>query len=195
MGTIRLRVQPRPLHKVPSMRFSLRSASVSSAPVPSVAASAALRLPSFNRWCMAALMAAGVWCAVVATPAHAQSEASAALSVLPVASVVGLAGATSAAGGAVAAVPAALSVGGAVLVVKSVEASATGTVYLLERASDGAKVSVEVVGRGAGASAHAVGSAVTCSVVTTGVVLSVAGEALAFIPNAMGRALLHNERL
>ena len=48
---------------------------------------------------------------------------------------------------------------------------------------------------GVGASVHAVGTVVTCSVIGTGVILSVAGEALAFVPNALGRALLHNERL
>jgi hypothetical protein len=64
-----------------------------------------------------------------------------------------------------------------------------------QRASDGAQVSVEVAGRGVGASVHAVGTVVTCSVIGTGVILSVAGEALAFVPNALGRALLHNERL
>jgi hypothetical protein len=36
---------------------------------------------------------------------------------------------------------------------------------------------------------------VVVSVVGAGVVLSAAGEAIAFIPNALGRALLHNERL
>ena len=74
---------------------------------------------------------------------------------------------------------------------KAVEASAVGTVYLLERASDGARVSVEVAGK----TAYAVGTVVTCSVIGTGVVLSAAGEAIAFIPNAIGRALLYNERL
>lgn len=109
----------------------------------------------FSSWGSAArlpraLLAAGVVCAalVAAAPARAQSEASAALSMLPVASVVGTASVASAAAGAVVTVPAALSVGGAVLTVRAVEASAVGTVYLLERASDGAQVSVEVVGRG-----------------------------------------------
>jgi len=143
-----------------------------------------------------ALLAAGVVCAVMATPlARAQSEASAALSLLPVASVVGTASVASTAAGAVVAVPAALSVGGAVLSVKAVEASAVGMVYLLERASDGAQVSVEVVGRGVAGSAYAVGTVVTCSVIGTGVILSAAGEAIAFVPYAIGRALLHNERL
>ena len=156
----------------------------------------------FSSWGSAArlpraLLAAGVVCAalVVANPARAQSEASAALSMLPVASVVGTASVASAAAGAVVTVPAALSVGGAVLTVRAVEASAVGTVYLLERASDGAQVSVEVVGRGVAGLAYAVGTVVTCSVIGTGVILSAAGEAIAFIPNAIGRALLHNERL
>ena len=69
------------------------------------------------------------------------------------------------------------------------------TVLVLERASDGARVSVEVAGRGVAASAHGVGAVVACSVIGTGVILSVAGEVLAFIPNALGQALLHNERL
>ncbi|MDH4466330.1 MAG: hypothetical protein QE290_20050 [Acidovorax sp.] len=143
----------------------------------------------------ALMLAAGLLCAAVALPARAQSEASAALSMLPVASVVGTASVASAAAGAVVTVPVALSVGGAVLTVKAVEALAVGTVYLLERASDGAQVSVEVAGRGLAGSAYAVGTVVTCSVIGTGVVLSVAGEAIAFVPNAIGRALLHNERL
>ena len=143
------------------------------------------------RW----LLAAGLLCAVAVLPARAQSEASAALSMLPVASVVGVAG--SVAGGAVAlsAVPVALTVSGAVLVVKAVEVSATGAVYVLERASDGARASVAVAGRGAKAISAGVGTAVAVSVITAGVVLSVAGEVIAFIPNQLGRALLHHERV
>lgn len=141
------------------------------------------------------LLAATFLAALASVPARAQSEASAALSLLPVASVVGTASVASTAAGAVVALPAALSVGGAVLSVRAVEVSAVGTVYLLERASDGARVSVEVLGRGIGSSAHAVGTVVVCTVIGSGVVLSVAGEALAFVPNAIGRALLYNERL
>lgn len=141
----------------------------------------------FRRTFAPALLALGLLCGA-ALPARAHSEASAALSLMPVASVV-------VAAGAVVALPAALSVGGAVLTVKAVQASATGTVYLLERASDGAQASVEVSGRAAGAASGAVGTVLTCSVIGTGVILSAAGEVLAFVPNALGRALLHNERL
>ncbi len=125
--------------------------------------------------------------------ARAQSEASAlsALSSLPLASVV-VAGS---AAGSVVAVPLVLSSAGASLVVKAVEVSARGTVFVLERASDGARTSIEIVSKGAGAASMVVGTVVTVSVISAGVVLSAAGQALAFIPNELGRALLHNERL
>ena len=126
--------------------------------------------------------------------AQAQSEASAlsAVSALPVASVLGGA---SAVAGSVVAIPVVLSTAGAVLVVKTVESTARGTVYVLERASDGARASIEVVGKGVAGVSMVAGTMVVVSVVGAGVVLSAAGEAIAFIPNALGRALLHNERL
>jgi hypothetical protein len=133
--------------------------------------------------------------ALASSPVRSQSEVSIALSMLPVASVVGVASVAVAGVGAVSAAPLVLSAAGAVFTIKAVEVSAQGTVYVLERASDGARVSVEVSGRGAGAASLAVGTGVTVSVIGAGLVLSAAGEAIAFIPNAIGRALLHNERL
>jgi hypothetical protein len=148
----------------------------------------------------AALLTSGV--------AHAQgaSTALSAASSLPIASVVvGAAGtstaigasaaSTAAASTAVVAVPAALAVSGAVLVVKTVEASAVGTAYLLERASDGARASVEVAHKAAGGASLAVGTSVVVTTVASGVILSAAGVAIAFIPNTLGKALLHNERV
>ena len=88
-----------------------------------------------------------------------------------------------------------IAVASAVLTVKAVEASARGTVIVLERASDAATVSVELGAAAAGGVALSVGATVVTTVVASGVVLSAAGEAIAFIPNAIGRALLHNERL
>ncbi|GAB1386179.1 hypothetical protein MASR1M59_13270 [Melaminivora sp.] len=125
-------------------------------------------------------------------PARAHSEASLALSLMPVASVLASGTGVALAG---AALPLALSASGALLTVTALQASAIGTVYVLERASDGARVSVEVAGRAAQASAVGVGTLVSCSVIGSGVILSVAGEVLAFVPNALGRALLYNERL
>lgn len=126
-------------------------------------------------------------------PFHVFSQTNASalssLSAMPVASVVG------AASDASANVPVAFSTVGAVLVVKTVEASAAGTVYLLERVSDGAQASVEVSGQVAGAASTAVGTTVTVSAIAAGVVLSAAGAVIAFIPNEIGKALLHNERV
>ncbi|MGJ7613223.1 MULTISPECIES: hypothetical protein [unclassified Variovorax] len=127
--------------------------------------------------------------------AQAQSDASVALSMMPVASVLVAGSAVGASATAVVAVPAALSVGGSTLVVVTVEASVDGTVYVLERASDGARASIKVAGRAGKGVSNAVGTSVLVSVIGTGVVLSAAGEVLAFVPNAVGRALLHNERL
>lgn len=140
-------------------------------------------------------LAAGLALALAAGPTRAQSEASLVLSALPVASVVGVAGSAAAGAVAVSALPVALTVSGSVLVVKTVEVSARGTVIVLERASDGARASVELTGRAASGVAASVGTAVAVSVIGTGVLLSAAGEVLCFIPNELGRALLHNERI
>ncbi len=108
------------------------------------------------------------------------SEASA-LSLLPVAVVV--------------AAPALLLSGGSVLTVVAVEQSAAGVEWVLERASDGARGSVRLSSQAADEVSTSVGIAVLFSAVTTGWVLSAAGKAVAFVPNEIGKALLHNERV
>ena len=80
---------------------------------------------------------------------------------------------------------------GAMLTVVAVEASANTTVWVLERASDGARASVEL----AGYVVVGLGTAVAATVISTGWVLSAAGEAIAFVPNELGGALLYNERI
>jgi hypothetical protein len=124
-------------------------------------------------------------------PAHAQSEASLALSLMPIGSVVVVGAAAS----ATVAAPVILSTAGTVLVIKTVEVTARGTMYVLERASDGARISVEISGKAVTSASVGVGTAVTVSVIGAGVILSAAGEAIAFIPNELGKALLHNERI
>ena len=123
--------------------------------------------------------------------AKAQSEASAlsSLSALPIASVL----VASAAVSSLAVLPVVLSTAGAVLVVKVVEVSARGTVYLLERASDGAQASIEIIGKSLAGASVLAGTVLTVSVVGAGVMLSAAAQAIAFIPSELGRALLHNE--
>lgn len=116
-------------------------------------------------------------------PARAHSELSeaSALSALPIAVSV--------------AAPVMLLVGGAALTVVSVQASATGTVWVLERASDGARATLQFSGRAAGASLAAVGSAVLVTALSTGWLISAAGHAIAFVPNQIGASLLYNERV
>lgn len=124
------------------------------------------------------LLAAALAAALQAAPAraHGASDASV-LSALPVAVSV--------------AAPVALLSAGAVLTVVAVEASAAGTVWVLERASDGARASIRL----SGAAVAAVGSAVVVTAVSTGWLLSAAGQAICFVPNALGAALLYHERV
>lgn len=91
--------------------------------------------------------------------------------------------------------PAGLIVSGAAFTVVAVTAVAEGTLWVLERASDGARFSVTLSAASVGAASLAVGTAVTVVACSTGWVLSAAGKAIAFIPNELGKALLYNERV
>ena len=115
--------------------------------------------------------------------ANAQSEASApsALSALPIAVSV--------------AAPVMILSAGVTLTVVAVEASATGAVWVLERASDGARATMRLSAQAAGGHSVAAGTAVVVTAVSTGWVLSTASRAIAFVPNEIGAALLYNERV
>jgi hypothetical protein len=89
------------------------------------------------------------------------------------------------------AAPALLLSGGVALTVVAVQASATGTVWVLERASDGARLSVQFTGQ----AVASVGAGVVVLALATGWVLSAAGQALCFIPNEIGASLLHHEQV
>jgi hypothetical protein len=128
------------------------------------------------------LIAAGLGLALVLGPAsaaraHNTASELSALSMLPVAVSV--------------AAPVGLLSAGAVFTVVAVHAVSGATVWVLERASDGAQASVTLAG---GASAL-VGTAVVATAFSAGVVLSAAGKAIAYIPNEIGKALMYNERV
>ena len=144
--------------------------------LPALSARAALR-----RGATALAIAAVL--ALPAPQALAQSTISdaSALSALPIAVSV--------------AAPVAVLSAGAALTVVSVEATSTGAVWVLERAADGTRASVRLVGRGVAGASVAAGTIVVATALSTGWVLSAAGEAIAFIPNELGRALLYNERI
>ena len=109
--------------------------------------------------------------------AHANVSDASVLSALPIAVSV--------------AAPVMILSGGVMLTVVAVE----GTVWVLERASDGARASVTLSAAAAGGLSVAAGTAVVVTAFSTGWVLSTAGKAIAYIPNEIGAALLHNERL
>ncbi len=115
--------------------------------------------------------------------AHAQSAVSeaSALSALPIAVSV--------------AAPMMLLSAGLTLTVVALEVSATGAVWVRERASDGARVTLKLSGQAAKGLSVAAGTVVFATAMSTGWVLSTASEAVAFIPNQIGAALLYNERV
>lgn len=93
------------------------------------------------------------------------------------------------------AVPAMFLSAGATLTVVAVEASADGTVWVLERASDGARASLTLSAQALGGASVVAGTAVLVTAFSAGWVLSAAGQAIAYIPNQIGAALLYNERV
>lgn len=134
-----------------------------------------------RRTALASLLCA----ALAATPptarAHSNPSDASALSALPIAVSV--------------AAPVMILSAGAMLSVVAVHAASQGTLWILERASDGARASITLSSQAAGALSVAAGTVVLVTAMSTGWLISAAGTALAFIPNQLGAALLHNERL
>jgi hypothetical protein len=91
--------------------------------------------------------------------------------------------------------PVAILSAGAMLSVVAVEASTAGTVWVLERASDSGRASVQFAGHAGQAVSTGIGTALVVTVLSAGCVLSAAGQAIAFIPNQIGAALFYNERI
>lgn len=137
----------------------------------------------FNRHrLVSASLSMALLCAAMPAGAHNDglSEASA-LSALPVAVSVSA--------------PVLSVAAGSVLTLVAIEVVADGTVWVLQRASDGARIVVKWSALSVGMASVAVGAAITVTAVSAGWVLSAAGEVLALIPNALGQALLHHERV
>ncbi|MEO8805293.1 MAG: hypothetical protein ABI433_04375 [Burkholderiaceae bacterium] len=130
---------------------------------------------------MSVVSALSIFAFIVATTlaANAQAQASeaSALSALPI--------------GVLSVAPAVILASGVSLTVSAVEVSAVGTTWVLERAADGVRASVKLAGK----ASVAVGTSVACTAVAAGYVLSVAGQAVAFIPNEVGASMLYNERV
>jgi hypothetical protein len=140
------------------------------------------RIRAFMRQrALAFAVALALGTATVAIRAQSDASESSAMSALPVAMPV--------------AAPVMILAGGAALTVVSVQASATGTAWVLERASDGSRATLHFSDRAAGASPAASGTAVLVTALSTGWLISAAGQAIAFVPNTIGATLLCNERV
>lgn len=133
-----------------------------------------------NKTLLALLTSAALLAASVDARARELSDASA-LSALPIVISV--------------AVPASMLVAGTALSVVSVTALADGTLIVLERASDGTRASVLLASNVVGGVSVVAGTTVVVTALATGWLLSTTGQVIAFIPNELGRALLHNERV
>jgi hypothetical protein len=141
------------------------------------------RIMNLRKSILSFTMAAVLAAQAVVPVARAQSglsEASA-LSALPVAvSVVA---------------PVAIIAGGVALTVVSVQASAVGTVIVLERASDGARATLQISGRAIEGASLGAGASIAVTAISAGYVLSEAGRVICLVPNELGKALLYNERI
>jgi len=124
--------------------------------------------------------------AAAMSPAYAGRDPSgaselSALSMLPVAIPVG---------------SAALALSGtATLAVVAVQASAEGVVWIVERASDGARITLRFARDVAGGLSLVAGEAITVVAMGTGWLLCTAGKAIAFVPNEAGASLLYSARI
>ena len=93
------------------------------------------------------------------------------------------------------ALPVVLVAGVGSIVVTGVQASAEGTVWVVENVADGVKGSICFAGHVVGGVSVAVGTVITVTAVATGMVLSAAGHVIAFVPNEIGRSLSYNQRV
>lgn len=123
--------------------------------------------------------------ALIATPAQAGTEDLSAASSLALSLPVAIA----------ASAPALVLSAGVQLTVVAVTASATGTVWVLERASDGTRIVLRVSGDAARGASIGAGTAIGVTVLSAGWLLTSGGEALCYVPNERGLALMHHQRL
>lgn len=141
---------------------------------------------------LCATLTLAIGLAGTAARAHPGASEASAVSVLPVALSVAVSAAPAFAGSmAVGSVLAS----SAVFTVVAVHAVSGASVWVLERASDGVRISVQLAAGAATGVALSAGTVVVATAFSAGWVLSAAGKAIAYIPNEIGKALVCNERV
>ncbi len=85
------------------------------------------------------------------------------------------------------------------MVVESIEKTAEGLVIVMRSASQGAsdagKFSVRIVGDVSGAASTVVGDTIQVVAESTGHALIASGKVIAFIPNELGKSLIHHSSI
>ncbi|MGB9988151.1 hypothetical protein [Pseudoduganella rhizocola] len=87
-----------------------------------------------------------------------------------------------------------VAVGGS-MVVTSVHAVGDGLEVVLEGASDASTATIRLSGEAAKGLSIAAGTVVSVTAVSTGHLLVASGKVLAFIPNEIGKTLIHHSRV
>jgi hypothetical protein len=80
------------------------------------------------------------------------------------------------------------------VIIESVEAAGDASVVVLAGGSDAAHAAVRLSGRAANSASLAAGASVNVVATSTGYLLVAGGKVLAFIPNEIGKALIHHSR-
>lgn len=88
----------------------------------------------------------------------------------------------------------AVAASGAV-VIESVQLAGDASMVVLAGASDAASVTLRLSGKAIEGASLVAGASVVVLAVSTGYVLVAAGQVLAFVPNEIGRSLLHHSRV
>jgi hypothetical protein len=81
------------------------------------------------------------------------------------------------------------------MVVESVEAAGDASVVVLAGASAAANAALRLSGRAAREASLVAGASVNLVATSTGYLLVASGKVLAFIPNEIGKALMHHSRV
>ena len=81
------------------------------------------------------------------------------------------------------------------VVVESVQVAGDASMIVLAGASDAASATLRLSGKAIEGASLVAGASVVVMAVSTGYVLVAAGQVIAFVPNEIGRSLLHHSRV
>ncbi|MDQ2820094.1 MAG: hypothetical protein M3Y65_06820 [Pseudomonadota bacterium] len=82
-----------------------------------------------------------------------------------------------------------------IVIVESVEVTGGASMVVLAGASNAASATLRLSGRAIEGASIVAGASVVVMAVSTGYVLVSAGQVLAFVPNELGKSLLHHSRV